>query len=163
MIEKANKEFNKLKTFNQFKIIKLGSIKRIIDKKTKMFNKLFRDLDIIANSIETMINLDLYNKNEKMNKTDIAIKKEKSKIKSIVEMQTNPKKKIKYNLSFNKKKTAPISTINNNNINSNKFSFITSPLYTNKIHYYKVNPINMKKSKIYINDSNNEKYLFDKK
>ena len=73
MIEKANKEFNKLKTFNQFKIIKLGSIKRIIDKKTKMFNKLFRDLDRMANSIETMINLDLYNKNEKMNKTDIAI------------------------------------------------------------------------------------------
>ena len=163
MIEKANKEFNKLKTFNQFKIIKLGSIKRIIDKKTKMFNKLFRDLDRMANSIETMINLDLYNKNEKMNKTDIAIKKEKSKIKSIDEMKTKPKKKIKYNLSFNKKKTAPISTINNNNINSNKFSFITSPLYTNKIHYYKVNPINMKKSKIYINDSNNEKYLFDKK
>ena len=163
MIEKANKEFNKLKTFNQFKIVKLGSIKRIIDKKTKMFNKLFRDLDRMANSIETMINLDLYNKNEKMNKTDIAIKKEKSKIKSIDEMKTKPKKKIKYNLSFNKKKTAPISTINNNNINSNKFSFITSPLYTNKIHYYKVNPINMKKSKIYINDSNNEKYLFDKK
>ena len=165
MIEKANEEFNKLKTFTKFKILKLGSIKRIIDKKTKMFNKLFKDLDRMANPLETLVNLDLYKKNEKMNKTDIDIKKEKTQIKNKdeIKIKIKPKKHIKYNLSFNKKKSASITTSNNNITDRNHFSFITSPLYTNKDHYYKINPINMKKSEIYINDSNNEKYLFDKK
>ena len=165
MVESANKQFRKLKTFTQFKVMKLGSINRMIDKNTQIFNELFKDLDKMTSTPETTAKLDLYKNREKMNKTEIIIKKEKPK--AIKKINKSLKisyfnKPIKYNHAFNMKKSASITTCTNN-LNSNKFSFITSPLYTNKSYYYKINPINMKKSKILINDSNNEKYLFEKK
>ena len=165
MVESANKQFRKLKTFTQFKVMKLGSINRMIDKNTQIFNELFKDLDKMTSTPETTAKLDLYKNREKMNKTEIIIKKEKPK--AIKKINKSLKisyfnKPIKYNHVFNMKKSASITTCTNN-LNSNKFSFITSPLYTNKSYYYKINPNNMKKSKILINDSNNEKYLFEKK
>lgn len=161
MIEKVNKEFRKLKTFTQFKIIKLGSISKIIDKKAKIFNKLFKDLNKMTNPLETIVNLDLHKNKEKMKKTEIFINKEKQKITKInKKLKLKNDKPIKYNLSFNMKRSASITTTNNN---SNKFSFITSPLYTNKNQYYNINPINTKTAGITINDNNKEKYLFDKK
>ena len=164
MIERLNKDLKRIKTFNQMRLLKIGSISRIMDKKTKLINKLFKDLNRMANPLESKIDIDLYKEREKFNKTDIVNNNNKNKPKTAStkkKLKENKKKRMKYNFSFNKKRATPINNIRNNN--NEKFSFITSPLETNKIHYYKINPINKEKSKIYIDYNTNDKNLFKRK
>lgn len=161
MIEKVNKEFTKLKTFNQLKIAKLGPINKIIDNNTKVFNKLFKDLDRMANPVDLAIYVDFFNK-DNLNKTNIKINKVKKKsMENKKKEKIIPKKSIKYNLSFNLKKSAPITSTDNSN--RNQFSFITSPVQIKPINYQKLNPFNIKKSNFYMNQKNKEKLLFEKK
>ena len=156
MIEKVNKDLKQIKTFHQLKLLKFAPLNKIIFKKTKVINELYKDLKRMANQQENAIDLDLYKEREIFNKTDI-VNKNKTKIYNIKKkFKIIPKKGMKYNFSFNKKRTK----YDNNN---EKFSFITSPLETNKINFYKINPINTQKSKIFIDYNNDDKHLFKKK
>ena len=119
MIERLNKDLKRIKTFNQMRLLKIGSISKIMDKKTKLINKLFKDLNRMANPLESKIDIDLYKEREKFNKTDI-VNNNKNKPKtasSKKKLKENKKKRMKYNFSFNKKRTK----YDNNN---EKFSFI---------------------------------------
>lgn len=74
MIEKVNNEFKKRRTFTQFKIKKIGQINQIIDKNTKIFSKLFKDLDNFGSNSEASIIYNLNKKTKKVkNKTDSII------------------------------------------------------------------------------------------
>ena len=92
MIERLNKDLKRIKTFNQMRLLKIGSISRIMDKKTKLINKLFKDLNRMANPLESKIDIDLYKEREKFNKTDIVNNINKNKTKT-----ASNKKKIKEN------------------------------------------------------------------
>ena len=82
MIERLNKDLKRIKTFNQMRLLKIGSISRIMDKKTKLINKLFKDLNRMANPLESKIDIDLYKEREKFNKTDIVNNINKNKPKT---------------------------------------------------------------------------------
>ena len=82
MIEKLNKDLKRIKTFNQMRLLKIGSISKIMDKKTKLINKLFKDLNRMANPLESKIDIDLYKEREKFNKTDIVNNINKNKPKT---------------------------------------------------------------------------------
>ena len=168
MIRKINKEFNRLRTFSQFKIRKFGEINKILDKKANALNNLFTDLKKLATPVEPLQNFDfILEKKERMNKTDSVINiKEKAKsTKNKNNLKLRINKSLKYNFSFNFKNDSLIKTCTNNDSKTqNKISFnIKSPLKDKEIHYYKISPINMKQSKFFINNNFQEKNLFKKK
>ena len=157
MIEKVNNEFKKRRTFTQFKIKKIGQINQIIDKNTKIFSKLFKDLDNFGSNSETSIIYNLNKKTKKIkNKTDSIINVNQKKTNNKTKLKIRQNEKIQFNLSFNIKKSPSLNAYSNNSTNTNKFYFIKSPLHMNQIYYNKLNTIN--------NSSNfKEKHLFQKK
>ena len=82
MIEKVNKDLKQIKTFHQLKLLKFATLNKIIFKKTKVINELYKDLKRMANQQENAIDLDLYKEREIFNKTDI-VNKNKTKIYNI--------------------------------------------------------------------------------
>ena len=157
MIEKVNNEFKKRRTFTQFKIKKIGQINQIIDKNTKIFSKLFKDLDNFGSNSETSIIYNLNKKTKKVkNKTDSIINIKQKTTNNKTKLKIRQNEKIQFNLSFNIKKSPSLNVYSNNSTNKNKFCFIKSPLHMNQIYYNKLNTIN--------NSSNfKEKHLFQKK
>ena len=157
MIEKVNNEFKKRRTFTQFKIKKIGQINQIIDKNTKIFSKLFKDLDNFGSNSETSIIYNLNKKTKKVkNKTDSIINIKPKTTNNKTKLKIRQNEKIQFNLSFNIKKSPSLNVYSNNSTNTNKFYFIKSPLHMNQIYYNKLNTIN--------NSSNfKEKHLFQKK
>ena len=157
MIEKVNNEFKKRRTFTQFKIKKIGQINQIIDKNTKIFSKLFKDLDNFGSNSETSIIDNLNKKTKKVkNKTDSIINVKQKTTNNKTKLKIRQNEQIQFNLSFNIKKSPSLNVYSNNSTNTNKFYFIKSPLHMNQIYYNKLNTIN--------NSSNfKEKHLFQKK
>ncbi len=171
MIEKRNKEFKKLKTFSQLKIEKIAQINKIIDKGTKIFDNLITDLRRATNPLSPKLNFDFYKENKIFHKTHSALINETSTL-------NNNMNKLKLNLKKSIKKDFPSYIKNSSSINTSfnkdktkdkknkiKYSFKSS-LNDKKIHYNKINPINMKKNIFLINNKNKEnkeKYLFEKK
>ena len=157
MIEKVNNEFKKRRTFTQFKIKKIGQINQIIDKNTKIFSKLFKDLDNFGSNSETSIIYNLNKKTKKVkNKTDSIINIKQKTTNNKTKLKIRQNEQIQFNLSFNIKKSPSLNVYSNNSTNTNKFYFIKSPLHMNQIYYNKLNTIN--------NSSNfKEKHLFQKK
>ena len=157
MIEKVNNEFKKRRTFTQFKIKKIGQINQIIDKNTKIFSKLFKDLDNFGSNSETSITYNLNKKTKKVkNKTDSIINVKQKTTNNKTKLKIRQNEQIQFNLSFNIKKSPSLNVYSNNSTNTNKFYFIKSPLHMNQIYYNKLNTIN--------NSSNfKEKHLFQKK
>ena len=168
MIKKINDGIGKLKTFSQLKIMKLGQINKIIDKKSGIVNNLFTNFKKMTSAEEALQSLNLFlKKKEKFIKidsvSDINEKTKSTKNKNKLILRTN--KPIKYNYSFNMKKNSLSKSCTNKlSKTQNTFSFnIKSPLKDKTISYSKINPINMKNTKILINSNYKEKNLFKKK
>ena len=171
MIEKRNKEFKKLKTFSQLKIEKIAQINKIIDKGTKIFDNLITDLRRATNPLSPKLNFDFYKENKIFHKTHSALINETSTLNNNMNrLKLNLKKSIKKDFSSYIKNSSSINTSFNKDKtkdkkNKIKYSFKSS-LNDKKIHYNKINPINMKKNNFLISNKDkekNEKYLFEKK
>ena len=167
MIEKKNKEFKKLKTFSQLKIEKIAQINKVMDKKTKIFDNLIKDLKKQVNPFESIQNMEFYKQN--IHRTNSALIKEKSIInKNRNKLKIKIKKPIRSNISSYVKKCSSTNTSlskTNNKKGKMQFYFKTTSSKKN-INYNKINPINMKKNIFLINNKNKEnkeKYLFEKK
>lgn len=170
MIEKKNKEFKKLKTFSQLKISKLADINKIIDKGTKIFDNLITDLRKATNPISPIGNFDFYQNSKIIHKTHSALINEKSTLnKNMNKLKLNIKNSITKDFSSYIKNFSTINTSFNNKTENKKNKikyYFKSSLNNKKIHYYKINPINMKKNNFLISNKDkekSEKHLFEKK
>ena len=162
-----NKEIKKLKTFSQLKIEKIAQINKVMDKKTKIFDNLIKDLKKQVNPFESIQNMEFYKQN--IHRTNSALIKEKSIInKNRNKLKIKIKKPIRSNISSYVKKCSSTNTSlskTNNKKGKIQFYFKTTSSKKN-INYNKINPINMKKNSFLINNKgkeNKEKYIFEKK